>query len=52
MQASPKERRTFRRLGYDELYNIAETKLIEALNADANKINAMLAAGRAMGDDE
>lgn len=51
-QASRSDRKTFPRLSRADLYSIAEAKLIEAAKADGRTVDAMLAAGRALGEDE
>ncbi len=51
-QASPRDRKTFPRLSRPDHYKIANAKLIEAMNADGAHVDAVLAAGRALGDDE
>jgi hypothetical protein len=51
-QASRSDRKRFPKLSRADLYEIAETKLIEAMKADGPTINAVLAAGHALGDDD
>jgi hypothetical protein len=51
-QASHAERKTMPRFGRDDIYALAESKLIEAMNADSETVAKAYAAATELGDDE
>lgn len=51
-QASKEDRKKMQRLSYDDVYNITEKKLIEALNAPAEVVASVYAAAKELGDDD
>lgn len=51
-QASREDRKKFPRLSRNDLYKIAETELIEAMNAPPEKLLAVFSAAETIGDDD
>jgi hypothetical protein len=51
-QSSREERRSMKRYSYDDLYKLAEKKLIEAMNATPDEVAAVYAAAKALPDED
>ena len=51
-QASREDRQTMSRYSKEDVYNLAEKKLIEAMNAPPEKVADVYAAAKLLGDDE